>query len=170
MTLKEILNRPDFPEAAYELAAILQFGTSYELVEWLARRLQEVSGRLEQKHKDNVMNQKAMVGAIEPNEQSEINRIARQQTAKNRGKSIEMPPLHIALAATAAGDQLQKLYEQSLIINKKLSEKLQQTEEKPKEAKEGVPEQGEASTMPEVNHRLEEQLKDALRKLEEAEN
>ena len=59
-----------------------------------------------------------------------------------------MPPLHIALVevhmeytqmnmaakdmveATTTGDQLQKQYEQSLIINKELSEKLQQTEEK----------------------------------------
>ena len=31
---------PEIPQATHELATILQFGTSYELIEWLARRLQ----------------------------------------------------------------------------------------------------------------------------------
>ena len=58
--------------------------------------------------------------------------------------------------ATSVGDQLQKQYEQSLIINKELSEKLQQTEEKLQEAKERVPQQGESSIVPEINQVLEE--------------
>ena len=48
--------------ATHELTAILQFGTSYELVEWLARRLQEVSERMAQEHKDQIMIQKSLVG------------------------------------------------------------------------------------------------------------
>ena len=51
-----------------------------------------------------------------------------------------------------------------------MSEKQQQTEEKLKKAKEHVPDQGEPSTMPKENQGLEEQLKDALRRLEETEN
>ena len=38
----------DILAAAHESAAIMQFGTSYELVEWLAKRLTEVSARLAQ--------------------------------------------------------------------------------------------------------------------------
>ena len=34
MIPNEVLGLPEFPLAAHELAMILQFGTSYELVEW----------------------------------------------------------------------------------------------------------------------------------------
>ena len=43
MTPKEALRLRELPLAAHELAAIMQFGTSYEVVEWLAQRLYEVS-------------------------------------------------------------------------------------------------------------------------------
>ena len=46
MTAQEALGLPELPPATHELATILQFGTSYELVEWLACRLQEVSERM----------------------------------------------------------------------------------------------------------------------------
>ena len=68
-TMREAVGFADIPPAAHELAAILQFGTSYELVEWLARRLQEVSERMVQEHQDQIMIQKSLYGAIEPEEQ-----------------------------------------------------------------------------------------------------
>ena len=43
MTIQETQGFLEIPPFAHELAAILQFGTSYELVEWLAHKLQEVS-------------------------------------------------------------------------------------------------------------------------------
>ena len=43
---REALGFSEIPPAAHELATILQFVTSYELVEWLAHRLQEVSERM----------------------------------------------------------------------------------------------------------------------------
>ena len=53
--MQEALGFSDIPTAAHELVAILQFGTSYELVEWLAKRQQEVLERLAQEHKNRVM-------------------------------------------------------------------------------------------------------------------
>ena len=87
----------DIPPAAHELAAILQFGTSYELVEWLARRLTEVSERLAQEHHDRIMIQKSLRGVLEPQEKAEVEKIGRKRNAQNRGEAIEMPPLHEAL-------------------------------------------------------------------------
>ena len=52
MTIWEATCFSEIPPIAHELAAILQFGTSYELVGWLARRLQEVSKRIAQEHND----------------------------------------------------------------------------------------------------------------------
>ena len=39
MTPREVLGLPKLPPTTHELVAIMQFGTSYELVEWLAQRL-----------------------------------------------------------------------------------------------------------------------------------
>ena len=38
--LDDILAFTDIPPVAHEFAALLQAGTSYELVDWLAKRLQ----------------------------------------------------------------------------------------------------------------------------------
>ena len=43
VTPKEILLKLDTPPVLHEIAAILRFGTSYELVDWLGKRLQFAS-------------------------------------------------------------------------------------------------------------------------------
>ena len=88
---------PEIPLAAHELDAILQLGITYELVEWLARRLQEVSEIMAQEHLAQIMIQKTLRGTVNPQEQQEINRIGRQQNARNKGEAIQMPPLDEAL-------------------------------------------------------------------------
>ena len=77
MTTREALGLSELPLAAHELAATLQFSISYELVEWLAQRLQEISEWLAQEHKDRVMIQKSLIGAVELEEQQELDRIGR---------------------------------------------------------------------------------------------
>ena len=67
--VREATTFPEIPPATHELAAILQFGTSYELVEWLARRLQEVSERMAQEHRDQIMIQKTLRGIVDPQDQ-----------------------------------------------------------------------------------------------------
>ena len=92
MTPREALALPELPPVA-----ILQFGTSYELVKWLAYRLQEFLEKLAQEHKDRIMIQKSLIGVVEPEEQQEIDRIGRRRNAKNRGEAIQMPPLNTTL-------------------------------------------------------------------------
>ena len=48
--------------------ALLQYDTSYDLVDWLAKCLA-------QEHKDWEMIQKAMLGDLEPEEERELQRI-----------------------------------------------------------------------------------------------
>ena len=74
-TVREGLGFSDIPPAAHELATILQFETSYELVEWLARRLHEVLERMEKEHRDHIMIQKLLSGDVVPKEQEEVDRI-----------------------------------------------------------------------------------------------
>ena len=73
--IREATAFPEIPPAAHELAAILQLGTSYELVEWLARRLHEVFERMAQEHRDQIMIQKTLRGTIDSQDQREIDRI-----------------------------------------------------------------------------------------------
>ena len=56
-----------------------------------------MSERVAQEHKDQIMIQKSLNGAVEPEEQAKVDRIDRQHNAKNRGEAIQMPPLHEAL-------------------------------------------------------------------------
>ena len=119
--MQEAFGFSNIPAATHELATMLQFGTSYELVEWLAKRLQEVSERMAQEHRDQIMIQKSLCGAVEPNEQAEVDRIGRQRNAKNKGEAIQMPPLHEALVevhreyekASRAAKDMAELYKRA---------------------------------------------------------
>ena len=83
----EVLGLPDIQPATHEFATLLQFGTSYELVDWLAKQLQFSSELLEQEHKDWEMIQNAMLGDLEPEEERELQRIGRQREAKKKEMS-----------------------------------------------------------------------------------
>ena len=54
-TVRETTTFPEISPVAHELVVIQQFVTSYELVEWLAKILQEVSERMAQEHRDQIM-------------------------------------------------------------------------------------------------------------------
>ena len=100
-----------------------------------------------QEHKDQIMIQKSLSGAVEPEEQAEVDRIGQQWNAKNKGEAIQMPPLHEALVevhreyekasraardmaerykkATTAADVLNTKYNNKQEENKRLKEQLQ---------------------------------------------
>ena len=46
MTPNEVFGLPEIPPAAHEFAALLQFSPSYELVDWLTKRLHHTSEML----------------------------------------------------------------------------------------------------------------------------
>ena len=94
---KDILLIPDTPPVVHEITVILRFGTSYESVDWLAKRLQFASKQLAQEHKDRDMIQKAILGSLESEDERELQRIGRQRDARNKGMAIQLPPLHSTL-------------------------------------------------------------------------
>ena len=53
-----------FTLATHESAALLQAGTSYERVAWLAKQLQFTGEQLAQENRDWEMIQKALVGTL----------------------------------------------------------------------------------------------------------
>ena len=82
---------------AHELAALLQAGTSYELVDWLAKRLQFAAEQLPQEHKDREMIQKALLGALTLEEEEAHEQLEQQQGAKKKVMDIQMSPLNTGL-------------------------------------------------------------------------
>ena len=190
-TVQEALGFSDILTATHELAVILQFGTSYELVEWLAKRLQEVSERMAQEHRDQIMIQKSLCGAIKPNEQAEVDRIGRQRHAKNRGEAIQIPPLHEALVevhreyekasraardmaelykqATTAADVLNAQYKWMQAENQQLKNKLQEEQVALEKAREQIF-QPESQRQPlETDSELQKRLDQAEKARREAE-
>ena len=65
MFLNEVLGLSEIPRA-HELTTLLQFGTSYELVDWPPKLLQYTFYMLVQEHKDREIIQKAMLEVIDP--------------------------------------------------------------------------------------------------------
>ena len=176
--MREAVGFSNIPPIAHELVAILQFGTSYELVEWLAPRLQEVLERMAQEQQ--IMIQKSLSGVVEPPEQQELDRIGRQRSAKNKGEAIQMPPLHEALVeihreyekASRAARDMADLYKKATVVsdilnaqcmktqaeNQHLSERLRQTEEQLQKTKEELLQQASACRPLESDQELQQKL------------
>mgnify|MGYP006925733488 FL=1 len=53
--------------------------------------------QLAQEHKDREMIWKAMIGALELEDERELQRIDRQRDGRSKGMAIQLPPLHTAL-------------------------------------------------------------------------
>ena len=86
------------PPVVHEIVATISwFGTSFELVEWLAKRLQFASEQLAQEHKDREIIRKAMMGVLEREDKRELQRIGKQRDARNNDMAIQLPPLHTSL-------------------------------------------------------------------------
>ena len=68
MAPNKVVGLLDKPPAAYEFATLLQFNTSYELIDCLAKQLQHASDMLTREHKDREMIQKSMLSIIKPEE------------------------------------------------------------------------------------------------------
>ena len=83
--LNKIFAFLDIPPAAYEFAALLQAVMSYELVDWLAKRLQFIAEQWEEEHKYWEMIQKAMLGELTPKEERKCQHIEQQPWAKKNG-------------------------------------------------------------------------------------
>ena len=76
------------------------------------------------------MIQKSLIGAVEREEQQEIDRIGRQRNAKNREEDIQMLPLHEAIIevhreyerASKAARDMAESYKKEMAATDQLSE------------------------------------------------
>ena len=93
----EVLAYPDIPDTAHEFGALLQFGTTYELMEFLATQQIKVSQRMVEEHEEQQMIEWAVTRRTENNDEEPVANVGRKRNAGIRRVGIELPPLNTAL-------------------------------------------------------------------------
>ena len=93
----EVLGYKDLPAEAYEFSALLRLGTTYELVDFLARARIAAVARMADEHAETKMIQRALLGETEPKDDRALQKIGRKKQAKQAALLMEVPELNTAL-------------------------------------------------------------------------
>ena len=88
---------PDIPDVAHEFAARLRFGTTFELMQFLAQQQLTLTERMAEEHADMQMIQRALAGSVDRTEERALGKIGRLRNADEGRIGIELPPLNTAL-------------------------------------------------------------------------
>ena len=94
---EEVLGYKDLPVEAYEFSALLRLGTTYELMDFLARAQVAAATRMAEEHAETKMIQRALMGEIEPHEDRALQKIGRKKQVQNASLLMELPDLNMAL-------------------------------------------------------------------------
>ena len=97
MAESEVLKYPDILDTTHEFGALLQFGTTYELMEFLATQQIKVSQRMAEEHEEEQMIERALTRTVESDDEGLLARVGLQRNAGVRRMGIELPPLNAAL-------------------------------------------------------------------------
>ena len=87
----EVLTLKGLPEEAFELGAILQHGTTYKLIDFLARLQVVAADRMAQDHAEQQVIERAL------DNKPKLRQIGRKRVTKKRKTRIELPELNTAL-------------------------------------------------------------------------
>ena len=77
-TESEVLPYPDIPEMAHEFGALHQFGTTYELMEFLATQQIKVSQRMTEEHAEQQMIEQALMHTMESEDEEPLAKVGRK--------------------------------------------------------------------------------------------
>ena len=93
----EVLHYSDIPDIAHEFDELLQFGTTYELMEFLATHKIKVSHRMAKEHAEKQMIERALTQKGESKYEGPLAKVGRKCNARVWWVGIELPPLNAAL-------------------------------------------------------------------------
>ena len=93
----EVLRYKDLPAEAYEFSAMLRLGTTYELVDFLARAQIKAVARMAKEHAGTKMIQRALLGETERKDDRALQKIGRKKQAKQDALLMEVPELNTTL-------------------------------------------------------------------------
>ena len=93
----EVMAYPEILDVAHEFAARLQFGTTFEVMEFLAGQQIKLSQRMAEEHAKMQIIQCALAGTAEREDEHTLYKIGRLRNADEGRINIELPPLNAAL-------------------------------------------------------------------------
>ena len=93
----EVMAYPEIPDVTHEFTARLQFGTTFELMEFLAQQQTTLSRRMAEEYADMQMIQRALAGTAEQTDERALEKIGRMGNADEGRIWIELPPSNAAL-------------------------------------------------------------------------
>ena len=99
----EVLAYPNILDMAHEFGALLQFGTTYKLMEFLVTQQIKVSQRMTEEHAEQQMMERALTHTAESEDEEPLAKVGRKRNAGVRRVGIELPPLNTALRGSAQG-------------------------------------------------------------------
>ena len=96
---KSIIVVPD-TTLAYKLGSILQHGTTYELIDFLASLHVAVACCMAQEHAEQQLIEKALDNEPASDDEPKLQKVGRKRATKKRRTRIELPELNTALVET----------------------------------------------------------------------
>ena len=93
----EVLGYKDLPVEAYDFCALLLLGTTYELMDFLARAQVAATSCMAEEHAETKMIQRTLMGELEHHEDRTLQTIGQKEQAKSRPLLMELPNLNTAL-------------------------------------------------------------------------
>ena len=88
---------PEIPDVAHEFTARLQFGTKFEVMEFLAGQKIKLSERMAEEHAEMHMIQRALAGTTEREDERALDKIGRMRNADEGRIGIELPLVNAAV-------------------------------------------------------------------------
>ena len=79
MAESKVLRYSDIPDTTHEFGALLQFGTTYELMEFLATQQIKVSQRMAKEHAKQQMIERALTRTTESENEGPLAKVGRQR-------------------------------------------------------------------------------------------
>ena len=93
----EVLSYPDIPDMGHEFGALLQFGTTFELMEFLVTQQINVSQRMAEEHAKCQMIKHTLNQTTESEDEGPLARVGRKTNAGIHRIGIELPSLNRTL-------------------------------------------------------------------------
>ena len=88
------------PTKAFKLGALLQHGTTYELIDFLARLQVAIVARMVQEHAEQQVIERALDNEPTSDDEPKLQKVGHKRATKKRRTRIELPELNTMLVET----------------------------------------------------------------------
>ena len=100
ITEAEVFTLRDMPTESFELGALLRHGTTYELIDFLARLQVAAAARMAQEHAELQVIERALDNEPASDDEPKLQKVGRKRALKKRRTRIELPELNTTLVET----------------------------------------------------------------------